>query len=172
MTVDPHANSSPTGLEPITDPDSIRGREGIEFHDDSDVVPAEAVERLTDADDMAIVGVENNDGAVLLRRLTDTCSWKLPVITVGDAEEFATAIRDHVTETIDALELSGIEGVWRVAVESEDGERTAARAFVVFSGTLESDDLSVPEDGVTDAGWFDEIPENGSSLPGTDLFVD
>lgn len=172
MTVDPHVDSSPTGFETITDPDSLRSEEGIEFHDDSDVVPAETVEQLVKADDMAIVGIENDDGKVLFRRLTDTCSWKLPVTTVSDGEDFAAAIRDHVTETIDTLELDGIEGVWRIAVESKDGEQTASRTFVVFSGTLENEDFSVPKDGVTDGGWFDEIPENGSMIPGTDLFID
>jgi hypothetical protein len=172
MTIDPHVDSSPTGFEPITDPDSLRSEEEIEFHDDTDVVPAETVEQLSEADDMAIVGVENDDGEVLLRRLTDTCSWKVPVTTVSDGEDFAAAIRDHVTETIDALELDGLEGVWRIAVESENGEQTASRTFVVFNGTLENDDFSVPEDGVTDWDWFDEMPDNGSALPGTDLFID
>lgn len=172
MTADTQTDTSPSGLAPITDPDTLRDAEGVEFHADTDVAPPEAVEQMAEAEDMAIVGVENEAGEVLLRRLTDTCSWKLPVALVEEGEDYAAAISDHVTETIGALELDAVEGVWHVDVRTEDGEQTASRTFVVFSGTLDDTDLSVPDDGVTEAGWFDELPENGSALPGTELFID
>lgn len=157
------------GVEPITDHESLRGR--VPFHEETDVAPAETVESLAAAEDMAIVGITNDAGEVLFRRLTPTCSWKLPVALVGESEEYAAAIREHVTETIGGIDLRAVEGVWHVDARTEDGAAAASRTFVVFSGTLENETIQVPADGVEEAGWFDDRPEEASSLPGTDLFL-
>lgn len=157
------------GVEPITDHESLRGR--VPFHEETDVVPAETVESLAAAENMAIVGVTNDAGEVLLRRLTPTCSWKLPVALVDEGEEYAAAIREHVTETVGGIDLRAVEGVWHVDARTEDGAATATRAFVVFSGTLDEETIQLPADGVEEAGWFDELPEEAGGLPGTELFL-
>lgn len=158
-----------TNVGPITDPESLRGH--VPIHEDTDVAPAETVEAIDEAEDMAIVGITNDAGEVLLRRLTPTCSWKLPVALVADGDEYAAAIRDHVTETIGSTELHAVEGVWRIDVRTRNGTDTASRSFVVFSGSLVEESLRPPADGVVDAGWFEALPEDGGELPGTDLFL-
>jgi hypothetical protein len=79
--------------------------------------------------------------------------------------------REHVTETVGGIDLRAVEGVWHVDARTEDGAATAARAFVVFSGTLDEETIQLPADGVEEAGWFDELPEEAGGLPGTDLFL-
>ena len=77
------------GVEPIVDHESLRGR--VPFHKETDVVPAETIESLAAAEDMAVIGVTNDAGEVLLRRLTPTCSWKLPVALVDGGEDYTAA---------------------------------------------------------------------------------
>lgn len=172
MTSDTDKDASQSAVAAISDPTAFHEVADVPVHKDTDVAPPDVVNQLADAPDMAIVGVENDDGAVLLRRLTDTCAWKLPVATVEEDEAYGAAVRDHVTETIGALELEAVEGVWSVDVRSEDGDRTASRTFAVFSGTLAWAELSPPADGVAEAGWFEKLPESAEELPGTDRFFD
>jgi len=168
-------NSVPVeAVAPLTDPETLRSR-ALPFHEQTDTVPAEAVDELARLDDMAAVGVTTDDG-VLLRRLTDTCAWKLPVATVGDDEDFVGALRKQVRSALGPVDLTGVVGVWRVDALADDGSGTASRTFVVFEGTLGADadpgTLPVPEAGAHDAGWFPTLPENSAAIPGTDLFLD
>ena len=177
MPSQPRGDASVTTLEPITDHETLREYDGVPYHEESDVVDAEIVDFQADAPDLAAVGVTNDDRQVLLRRLTETCSWKLPVASVAPDEDYAAAIRDQIPETIGlTVALETVAGVWDLHVRTEDGEQTASRAFVVFGGTsLDGYDLdaATPEgDGVEDAGWFDALPEDADRVPGTDLFFD
>ncbi|WP_121743733.1 NUDIX hydrolase [Natronorubrum halophilum] len=170
--------SSPTAIEPIIDHESLRERDDVPFHEETDVVDAEIVEQVAALADLAGVGITNRDGEVLLRRLTDTCSWKIPVAPVGPEEDFATAIAAHISKTIGlAVALDAIEGVWDISVRTDNGTQTASRAFVIFSASAVSgtDDLeaATPEgDAVEAADWFDELPDGADEIPGTGLFID
>lgn len=167
----PHPTVHVGDVAPLTDPASLRGT-GI-FHEETDTAPAEAVDSLADLADVAAVGIEH-DGEVLLRRLTETCAWKLPVATVADGEDYVRAIREQVQGALGPVEVRTVEGVWRVRVRAADADRTAARTFVVFRGTLaehvDPGAIPVPADGVHDAGWFDALPEDAETVPGTDRF--
>lgn len=165
-----------TATPSVTDPEVLRDREGVPFHEETVVADAETVETVADLDDMAPVGVTNAAGEVLAMRITDTCSWKIPTSSVDPDEAFAAAARDWVAENagID-VELDGPEAVWHRRFEAEDGERTASRYFVVYGGTPTADDPTVPTadapDPATEAGWFDSLPAGATEVPGTDLFL-
>ncbi|WP_306058417.1 NUDIX hydrolase [Natronococcus wangiae] len=170
--------SPPTTVEPVIDYESLRNRDDIPFHEQTDVVGEEIVEQVADLADLAGAGITNRDGNLLFRRLTDTCSWKIPVETVEPGKDFATAITEHIRETIGfTVELDAIEGIWDIHVRTADGEKTASRGFVIFSASPVSGsyDLAAatPEgDPVENAGWFDELPAGADEIPGTDLFID
>jgi len=68
----PPTDSADSSLAPITDVESLRDRSDVPFHDDSDDVDAETVDAVAGLDDWAVVGVTDDDGSVLLRRLTPT----------------------------------------------------------------------------------------------------
>jgi len=176
-TSDPETDPDDSTTGPIVDYESLRDNDDVRYEEERDVVDAQVVDQVADLPDMAGVGITNDDGDLLFRRLTDTCSWKIPVANVDADEDFAAAIREHVRETIGfALELDGVASVWEITVETEDGERSASRAFVVFGGSPASReyDLSgvTPEgEPVEDADWFDDLPDDGDEIPGTELFL-
>ncbi|WP_336326667.1 hypothetical protein [Halovenus sp. HT40] len=165
-------------IEPIVDHDSLRDREEIAFHEETDVVDAAVVDQIDELGDLAAAGITNSDGKLLFRRLTDTCSWKIPVATAAPDEDYAAELRDHVEETIGfSLRLDDIVGTWEFTVRTEDDEQTASRAFVAFSAAPVSDsyDLAAatPEDDpVEEAAWFSSPPEDADLIPGTDQFLD
>ncbi len=170
--------SPPTDLEPIVDHGALRDNADIPFHDNTDVVDADIVAQVAELGDLAGVGITNPDGELLFRRATDSCSWKIPVTTVAPEDDFAGEIRSHVRETIGfTLRLDDIVGVWDISLETEDGEQTASRAFVIFSATPESGtydltDATAEGDAVEEAGWFSTPPEDADLIPGTEQFLD
>jgi hypothetical protein len=171
-------DSATTTLGPILDHESLRDRDAVPFHEDRDVVDAEVIDQLQSMDDLAGVGITNDDGDLLFRRLTDTCSWKIPVATVDPEEDFAAEIVEHVRETIGfSLELDGIAGVWDIRLRTADGERTASRAFVTFSASPAAGhyDLAAATpagEPVEAAGWFGDLPSEADEIPGTGVFLE
>ncbi|NLV10828.1 hypothetical protein GOC74_12925 [Halomicrobium mukohataei] len=165
-------------VESIVDYERLAADDTIPYHEQRDVVDAAVVEQVRDLPDLACVGITNPAGELLLRRQTDTCSWKLPVESVAPDEEFTTAIVDHVRATIGfEIGLTAIEGIWQVTVETDDGEQTATRGFVTVRGVPLSGeyDLTAVEptgESVHAAEWFDELPADVDAVPGTDVFLD
>ncbi|WP_327051622.1 NUDIX domain-containing protein [Halomicrococcus gelatinilyticus] len=167
-------------VEPITDAETLRERDDVPVHDDEDVVDEGTLDVVDDLDDLAVVGVTNDDGAVLLRRLTEDCEWKLPVEEVARDEDYADAARRAVEEVVGLpVALHAVEAAWHFEARLADGDRTATRDFVVFSASPASDapDLDdLPVDAAEDApaavGWFDELPADAEEAPGTRLFFD
>lgn len=168
--------AQPGTTESIIDPESLRDDEAVPFHEERDEVDDAVVDEVSSLPDMAGVGIENPDGAVLFRRATDTCSWKIPVVNVGPDEDFAGKLTEHVRETIGFdVELDDIAGVWTINLRTEDESRTASRAFVIFSASSDSYDLDAATptgDPVEEAGWFDDLPDGADEIPGTALFLE
>lgn len=165
-------------IDSLTDPTALRDWSGVPFHEDTDTVPAETFDAIRAADDMAPVGVTTDGGETLVMRVTADCSWKIPASNVAPEQAFADAAREWVEENTGVpISIDGIAGVWRLAVRPNDGEGTATRHFVVFEASPATDGVPpVPvDDGperAREAGWFEELPEGGDRVPGTDLFLD
>ena len=171
------ATPPPVGtLEPLTDLDRLRDRDDVPFHREEDTVPGTVVDDVADLPDLASVGIRNDRGEVLLRRLTDTCRWKLPTASVASGEDFVAAAREHVPETLGLRVDLTLAGVWEVHLTATDGDRTATRAFVVFEGPPVDGayevDTAAATDPVEEAGWFAELPEDADEIPGTHRFLD
>lgn len=164
-------------LEPITGIDPLIEHKAISYQEMTDTVPDDIVETMQTLPDMAAVGIRNDDGEALMRRLTETCSWKVPVVEVEADACFATAIREHVFETLDrTLTLSDIVGIWEIRVRSEQDDRNASRAFVVFDGDFATTgsgfDGERSTTAVEEVSWFRTVPENAEVVPGTDRFFE
>ncbi|PSP17389.1 hypothetical protein BRC62_04830 [Halobacteriales archaeon QH_10_67_13] len=161
-------------VTPLTDPETLADR-AVDFGRETNDLPAEVVKRVAALDDMAAVAVES-DGKLLLRRLTETCSWKFPVVTVGDGEDYVAALREQVRAAVGPIELERVVTVREITVRSDESDRTASRTFVTFTGRLnagtEPVELPVPEDGAHEVGWFAELPDEADELPGTAAFFD
>jgi len=157
----------------FTDPESLRDHD-VAFHEETQTVDSETLDTVAELDDMAPVGVTNADGELLVMRVTDTCSPKIPSAAVEPDEAFAPTAREWVlVNTGLDVTLDGPEAVWHLRVQ--DGDRTASRYFVVYAGTPERENPAVPTadapDPAVEAGWYETLPEGTSEVPGTDLFV-
>jgi len=177
MTADSPESDPADATESLVDYEPLRNRDDVRYHVERDVVDRAVVDQVADLPDLAGVGITNDD-ELLFRRLTDTCSWKIPVANVGPDGDYAAAIREHVRETVGfTLELDAVESVWHVSLETDDGEHTASRAFVVFGGSPVDGDYDLgaatPEgEAVEEVGWFADLPPEADEIPGTELFLD
>ncbi|MBV0923202.1 NUDIX domain-containing protein [Halomicroarcula limicola] len=169
----------PSVPDHLTDPEPLRG--DVPFHEESDVVDEAVLDRLDELDDMAPVGVTNDDREVLVMRVTDDCRWKIPSSAVAPGEDYAEAARQWVENNVGLdVELDGVVGVWRYEAQSAGGDRTATRNFVVFGASPANEDGGgkLPADGVdaadaaAEVGWFTELPDGAEAVPGTDLFFE
>lgn len=87
-----HTEEASPGVISIVDHESLRNNSYIPFHEDHDVVDESVVEQVAELGDLAAVGITNPDGDLLLRRATETCSWRIPVETVDPTDDYAAAI--------------------------------------------------------------------------------
>ncbi|QLH76622.1 NUDIX domain-containing protein [Halosimplex rubrum] len=151
-----------TPVESLTDPGSLRGREGptvaerTHAHEDPDHCEATAAGR-------AVVGVTNDSGAVLLLRPEDADRVFLPNTVVEADGDWADAARRAVAEEAGTtVRLDGVERLRTVDhVVGTDGDTRHQNTtwHVLFRGSPvdASDDVSSGVDGWR-AGWYDELP--------------
>jgi hypothetical protein len=180
MTDATASTDASTAIDSVVDPESLRDAD-VPFHEDSDIVDTETFETVADLGDLAPVGITNDDGEVLLLRVTDTCDRKVPTAAVEAEQAFGQAAVEWV-DTCTGLEitLNGIVGVWSYEVRLEDSDRTASRTFVTFSGSLVEGESPRPvptpdvseDDAAVEAGWYDEMPEDAVPAPGTASFFE
>lgn len=180
MTTQSSGESAETA-ESITDPESLRGRDDVAIHEDAERVDGETFDLVADLDNMAVVGVTNDDGEVLLMRVTEDCELKVPTASVAPGEDYAEAARQWVrAQTGFAIELDALEAAWHYEARHEDEERVASRYFVVFSASPATDGTDIDDpaiDGLEDGDaeaieWFAELPDDAAEAPGTRLFFD
>lgn len=182
MTTQQSENTPETAaVESITDPESLRGRTDIRFHEETDFVDKETFDMVDGLDNLAVVGVTNDDGDVLVMRITEDCAQKMPLSSVKPGEDYAEAARQWVAEqTRLTIMLDAVEAVWRYEFQLENEERKTTRNFVVFSASPVTDEMAVddPADDILEesdaaaVGWFDELPDDAEKPPGTQLFFD
>jgi hypothetical protein len=170
MTARETSSSAPS----ITDPETLRDRPNVPFHEDSDVVDGTTFDAVRELDDAAVAGVTNDD-AVLLIRTTETDPFRLPTADVEADDDYTEQAAQWIESQAGlAADLDSVAAVWQYDVRLEDSGRTASRTFVVYRGTPATDDetLDPGPDGAADAGWFDELPADVDEVPGTNLFFD
>lgn len=161
--------------DPITDPESLR--ETVPFHEDAEVVDEETFEQIAKLGDLTPIGVENAAGEVLVARVEDDCTLKIPCGSPDPGEDYAAAAVRWVEQLTGlAVELDGIEGVWRYEARQEGTDRVASRYFVVFAGSVDTDGREAPTDDVpaedrpAELHWVSDLPEAAVEPPGTELF--
>lgn len=179
MTAQSSRDTSENTVGSIIDPESVRDRDDIPFHEERDIIDRETFEIVDDLDDMAPVGVTNDEGEVLLMKVTEDCDRKIPSASVSPDEDFVRSAQQWIEEqTGFTIAFDGIEGIWHFKGRLENEEHTATRYFVVFRGSpvAEEGDVDDPTDvipeehGAADIGWFDELPDDAAEAPGTQLF--
>jgi 8-oxo-dGTP pyrophosphatase MutT (NUDIX family) len=179
MTAQSSRDTSENTIGSITDPESFRNRDDVPFHEDRDVIDGETFEMLNDLGDMAPVGVTNNEGEVLLMKVNEDCTRKIPSASVAPDEDFVQSAQEWVEEQAGlTIAFDALEGVWYFEGQLENEEQTATRYFVVFSASPVADGSGddelagdIPEKhNAADVGWFDELPDDAAEVPGTQVF--
>lgn len=179
-----------TGFTAVDDPAAFFERDDVT----TDVVEietdAEHFERYQDWEGMAIAGITNDDGDVLLVKNTDpeVChDWVLPHGAVQDEDaDWAETAADWVDGlTGISVTIDDVVHVRRnditLDIDDEDGEKTRETTayHVVFSGHPHDgeeiqDDVEYDCDDVWTAGWHDAVPESARETESGDIarFVD
>lgn len=171
------SDSEPSGSElpdsKLLDPESLREREEVAFSRETETLDRESFESLREQsetdDGAALVGITNDDEAVLLK---DTCTgWLAPGGNVASDEDWAAVARREAESWTDvAVELDGVERVRRIDHRVEGGEPSDVLDgpfYVVFFRASPATDETVPVDSddedAPDVEWFDEVPEGVDS---------
>jgi len=146
------AASDPT--ESLTDPERLRGADGVEHVTVSD---DDHFESNRDTGGIAVVGV-TRDGRLALP--TFEVGTALTHAVVGSGGDFADTARESAHDLLGVdVRLDGVERVRR-KVSTDDGE-TAVAYDVVFAASL-ADDAglpdAVPSCRIESAEWYDSLP--------------
>lgn len=168
-------------ISPITDPLSLRERDNIQFQKDTETVDEDTLNMVDRLEDMVVVGVTNAEGEVLMRRWTESCSWKLPIQELKPDEDYTEAAKRAVEEDIGLpIELDNVAGVWHYEASLQNREHVATRSFVVFSASPAKSNKEQTRDALDTSGddqpaavgWFTELPTEEEQAPGTGIFIE
>ena len=159
----PQGGTDSTSLaESFSDPETLRDAESVTFteetrvHDDRDHCAVGIEGR-------SVIGVTNDEGAVLLAVHTDASVAMLPHGKVEPGDGWATVGRRTVEELTDVtVEIDGIDCVREIThlAEGEDDPHDVSYN-VIFSASPVGDEKDADEPGTDDvwnAGWFDDFP--------------
>jgi hypothetical protein len=148
---EPTATEGAVAIESVADVEALRDRDDVPFTTETDVLDRETFERLREdaavGDGAAIVGITNDDGAVLLK---NTCTgWLPPGGNVGPGDGWsAVAHQQAESWTGLAVELDGVERVRRIDRRPEGSD----------SAEADDSDASETDDSETDDSEADELP--------------
>lgn len=160
---------------PLTDPETLRDRAGVDVTDATHEVDAEDVADAADLDSHVVVGVTGEHGVLL--RDDGHHGWTLPAFPVADGDDWLAVAREEFAALAGAdVEVTGFERVRRVEYRAADGSDAAAIWNVVVSATPAESLPADPESRVdgTELAWFDEPPGDASDAVEADvrLFVE
>lgn len=170
----PEATDEVSPSESLSDPETIRDREGVRFTEE-EAIHEDQAHCNTDIEGRAVVGVTNDAGEVLLAVHKEEAVAMLPHGEVGSGDDWAAVAREKIEITTDlACEIDGVEVVREIDHFVEGDEEPHSTTYgVVFGASLaaaaegaHAEDPSHDENEHWDAEWFATVPEN---LPGGDL---
>jgi len=170
---DNHSTDATDGrlVDAVTDPTTLRDNPDVPFHEETDVVDEETLQTVAGLDDLAPVGVVNDDGEVLFLRVTDDCELKIPSAAVPTDAPFGPTAREWIRDQAGIeVELDGPHGVWHFEVRLADGERTAERYFVLFGATPVGETSEAADAAAVE--WAATLPDGAVEAPGTRQFFE
>jgi len=147
----------------LHDPTTLLDRDDVEVTERRADVDDDHLENTADWAGMAVVGVTDDAGRLLLLEREDGDHAILPHGPVDPGEDFAAVARRAVAETATLpATIAGVERVRRVELRHvDDPDRTASRFDVLFRATP-TDDAPAPSSDRDDwdATWRRTVPDN------------
>ncbi|WP_058827497.1 hypothetical protein ACH9L7_19735 (plasmid) [Haloferax sp. S1W] len=150
-------------MDSFSDPDDLRDRAEVSFHDEVRQLPADKFESVAEElDSHAVVGITNDDGDILLMN-DGSHGWTLVAFPVEHGEDWMTVAQQKSEALLDdTVVVEKVEFIRRVVFQSVDDDsqrttmynvvfRASADDSVSVEKTVEKDDLSLR--------WFDGVPD-------------
>jgi len=158
---EPSTTTAPTPTESLTDPASLRGRDGVEYVTETE---ADHFGQDDGVAGVAVVGLTNDDGALAFASFEDVTI--LPHAVVETGEDYATVARDAASDLL-GVDVD-LDDVVRVRRKQSPAGGTSAEhvAHVVVFAASPPGDGSLPDaEDVTSCqaestGWFDGVPDD------------
>lgn len=158
-----NAREAASGPTSLTDPESIRDRDGVEY-DERTYVHGDPEHCEADADGRTIVGVTDGSGRTLLLVDESESVALLPNEPVEPGGDWADCARRVAEATVGhPVEIDAVERVRAVRHRVEgDGDLQTRTHHVVFRASLEVEEpaggLDVEGSGDWNAGWYGAAP--------------
>lgn len=152
----------PTADATLSNPTTLLDRADVPVRERRETVDDDAFEDHESWDGMAVVGVTDDDGRLLVLRREDGNHAILPHRPVEPGDDYDAVARQATEEAANLpVTVEGVEHVRRVDFRHADDEaRTARRHDVLFRATPASDAAPTSDRGCWTATWSREIPEN------------
>ena len=168
-------------MEGLADLDRFRDREDVEYTEESAVIDENEFETVREEyDSHVVVGVTNDDGAVLLTN-DGTHGWTLPAFVVEPEEDAAETGRRGIEEVIGVgVEIDRPERVRRIEYQvAGDEDRRTTLYNVIYravqvEGSPVADEPQLANGVVEAVDWFDTVPEEqeGAVVDDIELFIE
>ena len=150
-------------MDSFSDPEDLRDRAGVSFHEEVRQLPADEFESVAEElDSHAVVGITSDEGDVLLMN-DGSHGWTLIAFSVEHGKDWVTTAQREAKALLDdTVVIEEVEFVRRVEFQSADDDSQRTTMYnVVFRAsvddsvgiekTVEEDDLSLR--------WFDGVPD-------------
>jgi hypothetical protein len=122
-------------MNELTDPESLRGREDVAYVENAPEVHQGHYDRYESIAGMAVAGVTDDEGRLLLLQLDEAPVPTMPYAQVAPGDDWVTAVEAAVVDTTDVpVDVDGVRRVRRDTYRSEDGAETTGYD-VVFTAT-------------------------------------
>ena len=170
-----------TVMDPLLDPNSLRGRADIDFREGRSVDDRETFDYFASIEGLAAVGLTNEAGAVLL--MNGPHGWRLPYGPVETDEDWAV-VGGRIGEALLGVDVdvSRAERVERtIHCVEDDEERTTTSYDVVLravpvTGEPIADDPDFGPWDELEPDWFETVPgdaywDHGTAVDDIRLFV-
>lgn len=164
-------------MDSFADPETLRGRAGVPFHEDTRLVSREEFESVAESTDShAVVGITNDEGEVLLMN-DGSHGWTLIAFPVEPTEDWTAVASQEAARLLGVtVVVEQVELVRRIdfGTTDDDGQRTTM-FNVVFRASVDGNlDVEEPDDTNDDEpslGWFGEIPDEQDGETANDIRI-
>ena len=167
-------------MEPFSDPDTLRDRTGVPFHEETRTVAPEDYESVAAGlDSHAAVGIADDEGDVLLMN-DGSHGWTLVAVPVALDEDWTAVARRRTEELLStSVALERVELARRIDVrpEGDPGERTSMYN-VIFRASVAGDpvmgETAEPTEDDPRLEWFETVPgeQEGAVADDIRLFLE
>ncbi|SER68527.1 NUDIX domain-containing protein [Natrinema salaciae] len=161
-------------MDSFSHPESLRDRESIPFHEETRSVDRTAFESIAeDVDSHAVVGITNDEGAVLLQN-DGSHGWTLLAFPAEPGADWTTVVRQEATELLGIeVVLDQVERVRRLDLHLSSDDRQSVTMYnVVFRGAVDGT-IDLEERRRTNddpkLGWFTGVSDEQDGAVADDI---